>query len=200
MFDKKANTVHKINELLANRWSGRAYDPDRSITQEVLETLLEAAQWSPSCFGDQPWRYIVFDKKLDQDNWKNAYDCLSPGNQSWAVNAPILMLANADTILTKADKPNRWGAYDTGAASMGLCVQATDMGLMVHQMGGFDAEKARTLFSIPDRYIPMAMITIGYQLEKARIPEDMIERETAARTRNPLNLNFFRGVWEKPFN
>lgn len=199
MFEKKAITNHKINDLLAHRWSGRAYNPERKVSEETLQTLFEAAQWSPSCFGDQPWRYLVFDRFNDNDAWRNAWECLSPGNQSWAINAPVLLLATADTVLTKADKPNRWGQYDTGAASMSLCVQATESGLMVHQMGGFDAVKAAKQFNIPERYTPMAMISIGYQLEPDQIPEDLREREFATRNRNDPGSNFFRGTWGKSY-
>lgn len=58
MFDKKASTQLPINPYLAKRWSGRAYDPDKCITHDDKIVLAEAARWSPSCFGDEPWRLI----------------------------------------------------------------------------------------------------------------------------------------------
>ena len=200
MIKKKAITQVKINELIANRWSGRVYDPDRDIKDDEIIKLLEAARWAPSCYGDQPWRYIIFNKSQNNPAWTSAVSCLSEGNQNWARNAPVLMLAIADSRLTRNGDPNRWGQYDTGAASMSLCIQATELGLMVHQMGGFDANKSRQLFSIPDQFIPMAMLAIGYQLPLEKIPDEDKDRELLERNRRPLGDNFFKGTWGKSYS
>ena len=199
MIEKKAITSKKINDLIASRWSGRAYDPDRKVSREEIISLLEAARWAPSCYGDQPWRFIVFDRHSRNSGWKDAYSCLSEGNQVWAVNAPVLILSVSDSILSKNGKPNRWAQYDTGAAAFSLCLQATDRGLMVHQMGGFDAVRARELFAIPDQFIPMAMMAVGYQLPLDRIGEDIRARELSERRRHPLQHNFFEDNWGNPF-
>lgn len=199
MIEKKAITQKPIHELIANRWSGRAFAPDHDISQEQLISLLEAARWAPSCYGDQPWRFIICKKSINEEAWNNAFSCLSEGNQSWASEAPVLILVSADSMLTKNNMPNRWGQYDAGAASMSLCLQATDLGLMVHQMGGFDAEKARKIFAIPDQFTPMAMMAIGYQLPLDSIPEDKKERELSERQRRPLAENFFEGNWGNAF-
>ncbi len=198
MFDKKAVTQVPINDLLARRWSGRAFDPGRRVDQNDIMALVEAARWAPSCYGEQPWRYLVCDKHINQSAWDNAFACLAEGNQIWARDAPVLILANADSIWSRNGKPNRWGQYDTGAASMSLCIQATDIGMMVHQMGGFDADKARELFIIPEQYMPMAMMAIGYQLPLDKIKVEIKERELAGRSRKPLSENFFNGAWGKP--
>ena len=198
MFDKKIDTQEKIDDLLAKRWSGRAYDVNRQVTQQDIISLLEAARWAPSCFGDEPWRYIVCDKAINEAAWDKAFACLAEGNQSWAVNAPILILALANTIFSHNDNANRWAQYDTGAATMSLCIQASSLGLMVHQMGGFSADKAADVFSIPDQYTSMAMMTVGYQLAKDKINEELLERESSERKRNPLAEQFFDGEWGKP--
>ena len=198
MFKKKIETQEKIHEIIANRWSGRAYDEKRSIAHKDIISLLEAARWAPSCYGEEPWRYIVCNKKTNAAAWGKAYSCLAEGNQSWAVNAPMLILALANTIFGHNEKLNRWSQYDTGAASMSLCIQATTMGLMVHQMGGFNAEKAAELFSIPDQYISMAMMAVGYQLPEDEITQEVMERESSERQRNPLGEQFFDGELGKP--
>ena len=197
MFENRAVTSVVIEDSLARRWSGRAYDPARPITRPQVLALLEGARWAPSCFGDQPWRYLVWDRMQDAGNWQRAFACLGEFNQGWAGNAPVLMLALADTLFNHNNQPNRWGGYDTGAASMSLCVQAVALGIMVHQMGGFDGGKVQKEFAIPERFTPMAMIVVGYQLAKADIPADMHEREFAARQRRPLGEVAFSGEWGK---
>jgi nitroreductase len=195
VFKKTIETLEPIHGPIAERWSGRAYDPTRPVDRRQLIALLEAARWSPSCFGDQPWRFIVWDRFADLSNWRRGFDCLAEGNRSWAGDAPVLMLASADSRLTRNGEPNRWGGYDTGAASMALSIQATVFGLMVHQMGGFDAARVAREFAIPDRFQPMAMITVGYQLPRDRIDASVREREETPRSRRPLGESFFLGEW-----
>ena len=198
MFNKKIETKAAIHNLIASRCSGRAYDPHRLLSREQIVSLLEAARWAPSCFGDQPWRFILFDKASHKSAWENALACLAEGNQSWAKDAPLLLLACADSVLSANGKSNRWGQYDTGAASENLSLQATSLGLMAHQMGGFNSDMARELFNIPQQFTPMAMIAVGYKLaEDATTGE---KKEYNLRQRNPLDNNFFDGFWGNPLN
>jgi len=195
MIEKNAITQTPINELLASRWSGRSYDSARDIDDKKIIALLEAARWAPSCYGDQPWRFIVCNRATNNQAWEDAFSCLAEGNQSWAKDAPLLILASAGSVMTRNGNPNRWGQYDTGAASMSLCLQATSMGMMVHQMGGFNAEKAREIFLVPEQYTPMAMMAVGYQLPLERIPDELKERELTERSRRSLAEIIFDGAW-----
>lgn len=160
--------------------------------------MLEAARWAPSCFGDEPWRYIVWDRFGDEAAWEKAFACLVPGNQSWCKNAPVLMLVLADSLFEYNDAPNRFGQYDTGAASENLVLQAASLGLVAHQMGGYDPDKARRLFSIPDRYVPMSMIAVGHPASPDILDDSLKEKEIAERLRKPASSRFFEGTWGKP--
>lgn len=193
---KPAITQQPVHDVIASRWSGRAYDATKSVSKDQVISLLEAARWAPSCFGDEPWRYVVSNKADNLPAWQAAFDCLVQGNQGWAVNAPVLLLICADTLFRHNDKPNKWAAYDTGAATENLCLQATALGLMAHQMGGFDADKARQTFKVPERYQILAMVTVGYQAAVEGLAEDVKERELAARSRKPLGELFFDGAWD----
>lgn len=195
MDNRKAQTSVPINDLLAGRWSTRAFDAARPVSREQLTALLEAARWAPSCNGDEPWRYLVWDRARDSTGWQKAFDCLSENNRKWVKNVPLLMLSCAGSIFAHSGKPNRWGQHDTGAASVCLALQGEALGLGVHQMGGFDAAKARTAFSIPEEYTPMAMIAVGYQASADVLDAETKEKELKARSRKPLSTHFFEGVW-----
>jgi nitroreductase len=197
MISKAIDTAVPVLPLFAERYSGVSYDPDRNVTPEQMLALSEAARWAPSCYGDQPWRYLICDKTSNPSAWDAAWACLLEKNQGWCKSAPVLIIACCDTVLSKTDKPNAFGPYDTGAASVCMCLQAAALGLMTHQMAGFVADKARQLFHIPERFIPLAMMAVGYQLPEARLPEALKTRELAARVRNPLEQNFFAGAWGK---
>jgi nitroreductase len=196
MIEKPAITDQKINSTIAERWSGRAYDPATPVSDEDIVSLCEAARWAPSCYGDAPWRYIVWNKHSDEASWQKALDCLVPGNQEWAKNASILVLAASVKTFSHNDKNNRWVGYDTGAASISLCLQATSMGLMSHQMGGFDGDKVRSTFAVPDEVELWAMIAIGHPAALDTLNEEQLERELKARERRPLSKQFFNNTWK----
>ncbi len=198
MMHKPAMTQVPIDTTIANRWSGRAYNATKAVSQQQVVALLEAARWAPSCFGDQPWRFIVWNKNLDAPAWQQAFDCLMTGNQAWAKDAPVLLLTCANTLFSHNQQTNRWAQYDTGAAVENLCLQASSMGLMAHQMGGFNADAAREAFAIPAQYIPMAMVSVGYPADIASLEGEVLSRETAARNRRPLNELFFANSWDQP--
>ncbi|MFZ5594921.1 MAG: nitroreductase family protein [Pseudomonadota bacterium] len=195
MSDKSAKTQAPIHDLIARRWSGRAFDASKPVSREQILSLLEAARWAPSCYGDEPWRFIVWDKNSDAASWLAAFECLGEFNQQWVKNAPVLILATAASTFRHNGKPNRWGQYDTGAAAENLCLQATAQGLMAHQMGGFDVEKTRKSFNIPLEYECMAMIAAGHPAAADVLEGDLKARELAERARCPLEERFFEGAW-----
>jgi nitroreductase len=194
---KPAITQTPIHDIIANRWSPRAYDASKPVTQTQITALLEAARWAPSCFGDQPWRFIVWDKNADASAWQQAFDCLVPSNQTWAKDAPVLVLICADTLFSHNQTPNKWAQYDTGAAAMSLCLQATSLGLATHQMGGFNGDKACEAFAIPAQYNPISMLAVGYEGDANNLPDDLKARELAERKRKPIGELFFNSVWGK---
>jgi len=192
-----AVTQAPIHDIIANRWSPRAYDADKAVSQDQILSLLEAARWAPSCFGDEPWRFIVWDKNKDAAAWQKALDCIVPGNQTWAKDAPVFVLVCADTQFSHNQKPNRWGGYDTGAAAVSMSLQATSLGLITHQMGGFDGDKTRAAFGIPEQYDMMSMIAVGYAADIDSLDDEQKERALAPRKRRALGELFFDGVWNK---
>ena len=195
---KPAITQVPIADLIANRWSPRAFDASKPVSNEQIIALLEAARWAPSSYGDQPWRIVVFDKSSNPQAWQAAFDCLIPSNQVWVKDAPLLLLGCANTVLDFNGAANRFAQYDTGAAIENLCLQATHLGLMAHQMGGFNSDLAREKFTIPAQYTPMAMVCVGYVGAANNLPDDLKARELAERKRKPLGELFFDGVWDKP--
>ena len=194
---KPATTQAPVHDIIANRWSPRAYDASKPVSQAQIMSMLEAARWAPSCFGDEPWRFIVWDKNKDAAAWEKAFDCIVQGNQGWAKDAPVFVLICAGTLFEQNQKLNRWGAYDTGAAAVSLSLQATSMGLVTHQMGGFDGEKTRAAFNIPEQFEMMSMMAVGYIADVDALPEEAKERTLAPRKRKPLGELFYEGVWNQ---
>ena len=198
LMQNPATTQMPINKTIAARWSARAFDAQKTVSQEQIIALLEAARWAPSCFGDQPWRFLVWDKNLDAAAWQHALEVIVPNNQIWAKSAPIFVLVCANNLFGHNSTPNRWAQYDTGAAAENLCLQAASMDLMVHQMGGFNSDAAREKFNIPADVTPMAMLAVGYEGDANQLPDELKARELAPRKRKALGELFFNGVWNSP--
>src|SRR5262245_19917288 len=95
ILEKRAPTTVPIHDIFVRRWSTRAYDPKRPVPREALTVLLEAGRWAMSCNGDEPWRFLIWDKTRDPGGWQKAYDTLSENNRKWVKNAPVIMLACA---------------------------------------------------------------------------------------------------------
>jgi nitroreductase len=195
MIEKPAETDQKIAKVLAERWSGRAYDANLPVNNEQIIALCEAARWAPSCYGAQPWRFVIWNRYEDEDSWKKVINCLSPGNQDWAKNAPLLILAASVQTFSHNDSINRWAGYDSGAASISLCLQATTMGLLSHQMGGFDANKLKNTLSLPADIDMWAIIAIGHPAGLDSLNEVQLEREFKVRERSPLSTHFYTNNW-----
>ena len=190
--EKPAPADHPIHEIHARRWSPRAFAP-RAVGRDELLSLLEAARWAASCFNDQPWSFLVGER--GDETWQGIHDVLVPANQAWASSAPVLMLSLAHENFVRTGKPNRHAQYDVGQAVGGLALQATALGLFVHQMAGFDAAAARARFAVPSAHTPMAAIAIGYGADAESLPVDLAERERALRDRVPLSTFVFAGAW-----
>ncbi len=190
---KPAPSDFPVHELIRERWSPRAF-ADRLVPQEVLRSIFEAARWAPSCYNEQPWAYIVASRD-DNEGFERMLSVLVEFNANWAKSAPLLAIAVAELAFAKNNSPNRNAQYDTGAASALLSLEATAHGLAVHQMAGYDQEKARQVFGIPAGWEAIAALAIGYPGDPASLPQPLKDREMAPRTRKPIAEFVMAGHW-----
>ena len=193
---KPAPTDVSLHELIRHRWSPRAF-ADTNVDPEVLLSLFEAARWAPSSNNEQPWAYLVATKD-DPENFAKMLSTLVEFNQGWAKNAPVLAMSVAHLKFARDGKPNAVAQHDVGSATSQLTLEANSRGVLVHQMAGFDADKARQVFRIPDDWQPMAAIAIGYPGDPASLPQPLRDRELGPRSRKPLTELVMSGTWGRP--
>jgi nitroreductase len=190
---KPAPTEFPVHDLIRNRWSPRAF-ADKPVPAEVLRSLFEAARWAPSSNNEQPWAYLVATRE-DRENFEKMLSVLVEFNANWAKHAPVLAISIVELAFAKNNAPNRVAQYDAGAATALLSVEATSCGLAVHQMAGFDPDKARQVFEIPAGWDAIAAIAIGYPGDPESLPQPLRDRELAPRVRKPLSKFVMTGRW-----
>jgi len=193
---KIAEPDYPILDNLKNRWSPRAFS-DKTVEKEKLRRIFEAARWAASSYNEQPWNFIIASRE-QQDTYDKIYDSLVEFNQSWAKTAPVLAISVAQNDFKKNGNPNAYSQHDVGLAMGNLLAQATEEGLFLHQMAGFDKDRARSHFDIPDTHTPVAAMAIGYLGDTKQLPEQLQETETKKRSRKELSEFIFTGDWNSP--
>lgn len=195
--EKIADADHDIEDLFSTRWSPRAF-ADRPVEAEKLRRMLEAARWTMSSFNEQPWRYVVASRTEDPDAYDELLQCLNEGNQSWAKNAPVLMMSFYKKTFSHNDRKNRSAPHDLGAASAALTIQATAMDLYVHQMAGIKKDVARRTYDVPEDFEPMAGLAVGYLGTPEMLSENRRESERKPRSRISIDEFVFGEDWGVP--
>lgn len=180
----RANTDHPVSEIIAKRWSARAFST-RPVEFSKLLSIFEAARWAPSSRNEQPWRYIVFTSD-NPEMIKKAQSVLKEIND-YAKRAPILICAITKKTYSENGNPNRLHFHDLGAANENMFLEAFNQGLIMHEMGGFDVQKAREIFKVPEDYEVGIMIAIGYQDTYHVLPERVRYKAFTPRVRKPLS-------------
>jgi len=191
--DKPATTTFPIHDLLSRRWSPRAFG-SKPIDGATIRRLLEAARWAPSSYNEQPWAFLIGTKDQPAEYGK-VLECFIEFNQGWAKAAPLVMLTVAHTAFEKNGKPNRHAFHDIGLAMANFTVQATSLGIEVHQMAGILPDKAKTVFGIPDGWEALTGVAVGYPGDPNSLDEQLKQRELEPRTRKPQEAFVFSGGW-----
>ena len=200
LLDRKLDKELKIEGLLdviRKRWSPRAFS-NRTVEKEKIVLMFEAARWTASCYNEQPWRFII-EEKNGNSKYEEILSILAEFNQAWAKTAPLLIVAVSSDSFAQNGNPNTWSVYDSGQAVASMVLQAQYLGLYTHQMGGFDKEKIKILYEIPEGYNVHSVIAVGYIGKVDDLPEFLRELEGAERKRKEISEIAFNGDWKTPY-
>jgi len=165
--------LYDIMQEIKNRWSPKAFSSEK-ISHEDIQAILEAACFAPSCFNEQPWRFLVATQEEDLNLLGNL---LTEKNQRWAKKAPALILILAHRYFKYNGKENRWHQFDAGTAWGYLSLEAEKRGLITHGMGGFKRKKIREVLNISEDYEIIAVIAVGKIGNKNDLEEEFKKEE-----------------------
>ncbi|HOV39637.1 MAG TPA: nitroreductase family protein [Spirochaetales bacterium] len=168
---------------------------EKPIPQEVVERILKAAILAPSCFNNQPWRFIV---AQDPESLSKVKSCLSSNNK-WATASPLIILVATKADLDcKLEGEREYALFDTGMAVMALQLQAIREGLYAHPIAGYQVLDLKRAFHIPNDFVLIALIILGYPGPETLLTDKQKEQETAERLRKPLSEVVSYNTWNFP--
>lgn len=151
-------SIAPLSPFFKGRFSPRVFD-DPSVSAEDVEAILEAASTAPSCFNEQPWRFVLADKEA-------FFALLTPGNLEWCRSLETFVLLCAAPAFERNGKPNAWARFDCGTAWGYMTYEAFERGIYLHAMAGFDARAAVERFGLQG-LDPIAVIAFGKKPQPA---------------------------------
>ena len=183
---------HPVAPQFPNRWSPRSFT-ERQVSEAEVMSLLEAARWAPSASNHQPWRFVW--ALRDEAAFAAIRDSLIGNNPLWAGKAAALFaVASKDTTTNRhgVEVANHTAGFDTGAGWMSLALQAQEMGLFAHAMGGFDKDRLAAAIHLPEGHTLHCVVAVGEQGPADALPEGLRERERPS-SRKPVGEFALRG-------
>ncbi len=184
----------QLLEAIDKRRAYRALS-EKPVESEVKERLMEAATYAPSCSNKQPWRFVL----ADEDAARRKVAETLPGGNYWAEKAPLYVLAVTKPDLDCNLKDRReYALFDVGMAVMNLQLQAVEEGLRAHPIAGFNDVELKKAFGIPDEYILITVVVIGYPGDPSTLSEKHLESENSKRVRTEKEKVISRNGWKFP--
>ncbi|MGB3774892.1 MAG: nitroreductase family protein, partial [Leeuwenhoekiella sp.] len=119
-------------------------------------------------------------------------------NQSWAKNAPVLMLGCYKKTNPKG-QDNFHALHDLGSFVGMASIQAHAMDIAMHQMAGIDFEKAKEEFKFPEEYHVATAIALGYYGgdAKSQLSDELHSQEHDKRQRKSQSEFVYKGNFKE---
>lgn len=171
----------EIIEAIKGRRSIRKYS-EKNVSDDVLQTLLEAARWAPSWSNTQCWRFIIVRDRATKSKLADTLKGTKPGRVNPATeavrSAPVLIAACAevgfsgfykvedDKSQPATDKGDYWYMFDVALAVHNLSLAAYALGLGTVHTGLLDAIEAGKILNLPSNIILVELIPLGWPDEQ----------------------------------
>lgn len=177
---KKPKLKIDIFDLLKKRFSPRVF-ADENVGDKDINSLIEAARWTPSSNNRQPWFFYI--SQRDSQSFKKILNCLNESNY-WAKNASYLIVG---CFLDEDEKgKNNYAQYDLGQAVMSLVIEAQSLGYYSHQMGGFNKDALRDFLAVIPPSHPWVVIAVGKIGDYSKADQILIDKDNKERKRREI--------------
>lgn len=167
-----------VHRAIMERRAYRSLSPV-AITDDLIDDLARSARLAPSCFNNQPWRFVFI---RSPEMLARMHEALSSGN-AWARAASLII-----AVFSKPDddciiRDRIYHQFDCGLGAGFLVLRATELGLVAHPIAGFSPKKTREILGIPKDYQVITLIIVGERADK--LNPDLSEQQIAREKRRP---------------
>jgi nitroreductase len=149
------------------------------ISDDMIEELARSARLAPSCFNNQPWRFVFI---RNPKMLAKMHDALTPGNV-WAHAASMIIAVFSKKEDDCIIRDRIYHQFDSGLAAGFLILRATELGLVAHPIAGFSPKKTKAILGIPDEYLVITLIIVGKKTEK--VSPVLSDQQAASEKRRP---------------
>jgi nitroreductase len=173
----------ELNQAIIERRSYRSLDKVE-IPDSIIRELAESASLFPSCYNNQPWRFVFV---TDRDMLGRMFETLSKGNE-WATNASMVIAVCAKKEDDCVIREREYYLFDTGMAVGVMLLKATELGLVLHPIAGYDPHKAKETLGIPEDMMLITLLIGGKHSEEIKpiLSDFQREAEKSRPERKPL--------------
>jgi nitroreductase len=166
---------------------------EKKIPPEVIGRIMTAATYAPSCFNYQSWRFIVV---LEEEGLKKIHEALPDANY-WVKKAPMVaVVATKPELDCRLSDRREYALFDSGLATQNLVLQSVREGLYAHPIAGFDPFKVKESFSIPEDFIVITLVAVGYPGNDTFLNEKHKQLEQGPRIRKTECEVICYNTWE----
>ncbi|MDH7509303.1 MAG: nitroreductase family protein [Methanomassiliicoccales archaeon] len=185
----------QVHEAIKERRAKRALDTT-PIEKNVLNELIDAIRFAPSCFNNQPWRIIIVS---DKETLQEVKRTLSKGN-AWATRSPLIfVVASRPEDDCRLSDRRDYHLFSCGLAIGQMLLMATELKLIAHPIAGYDPIEIKKILKIPEEYIVITLVICGYQgSDQSLLSPKQLEAELERPERKPISENFFSNTWGNP--
>jgi len=145
-----------VKDVIEERRAYRSLEPVE-VTDEIVLDLFESARLAPSCFNNQPWRFVF---AREGSGLKAVKDALSKGNE-WATSASMIVGVASRPDLDCQVKEREYYLFDSGMATAFIILRATELGLVAHPIAGYSERRAKEALGVPEDMRLITLVVVG---------------------------------------
>lgn len=168
----------EVKEAIETRRAYRSLEP-APISDELIRDLARSASLAPSCFNNQPWRFVFV---RDPEVLEEMHGALSKDND-WIKDASMIIAVFSRKEDDCVIRDREYHLFDVGMATAFIILRATELGLVAHPVAGFSPRKVRGILGITKEYQVVTLVNVGKHAEV--LHDKLTENQKAVENERP---------------
>lgn len=188
-----SDAARAILDLIRNRLTIERFEPGRTLDEQTVRDIVDDAIQAPSSFNMQHWRFVAVRRPEDRERLAGAaygqrqvadapLTFILLGDLQAVEHLPAVLERAVESGAMTANQAESWirqageiyadpqlsrdeAIRSCSLAAMNLMLAAEARGLGTGVLIGFDPQRVMRDFDIPERYLPVMLVTLGWPAE-----------------------------------